>query len=177
MRKIKLYIATSLDGKIAAPDGSVSWLESILNPEQTDYGYQAFYDSIDTTLMGYSTYQAIEGFAGPFPYTDKENFVFTRKPAPPPAEHVTFVQSEIPSFLNALKEKPGKDIWLIGGGKFAGYLIGEQLVDEMMLFVMPILLGEGIPLFEAAFPQTSLVLLDELRYQNGVKMLHYAIGR
>jgi len=79
VRKIKLYIATSLNGKIASSDGNVDWLESIPNPEKTDYGYKAFYDSIDTTIQGYNTYNQILNWDIDFPYKGKKNYVLTKK--------------------------------------------------------------------------------------------------
>jgi dihydrofolate reductase len=79
MRSLKLYIAISLDNHIARSNGSVDWLESVPNPEQHDYGYQTFYDSIDTTLMGFNTYQEILNFGVYFPYPDKSNYVFSRR--------------------------------------------------------------------------------------------------
>ncbi len=175
MRNLVLYIAVSLDGKIAKPDGSVEWLEKIMNPEGTDYGYQDFYDSIDTTLMGHATYKAILGFDGAFPYAEKQNFVFTRQKNTPKSSEVTFVNSEVDSFIETLKAQEGGDIWLVGGGQFTSYLLNEGFVDAMHLFVMPMLLGEGISLFEGGLRETMLSLRDEHTYQNGVKALHYRV--
>lgn len=78
MRKVKLYIACSLNGKIAAKDGSVNWLETIPNPDKTDYGYLEFQKTIDTTIQGYSTYKQIIDWGIDFPYKETKNFVFTR---------------------------------------------------------------------------------------------------
>ena len=77
MRKIISYIAMSIDGKIAKANGDISWLEEIPNPNNDDYGYAEFYNSIDTTLMGRITYEQVIGFDVPFPYPDKTNYVFT----------------------------------------------------------------------------------------------------
>lgn len=78
MRKIKLYIATTLNGKIARSDGSVDWLESIPNPEKIDYGYSEFYNSVDTTIQGNNTYKQIISWGINFPYTGKKNYIFTK---------------------------------------------------------------------------------------------------
>jgi dihydrofolate reductase len=78
MRKIVLYIAASLDGKIARKDGDVKWLDEFSDPEQMDYGYNDFLNSIDTTLMGNNTYKQLLGFGIDFPYRGKTNYVFTR---------------------------------------------------------------------------------------------------
>ena len=79
MRKLKLYMATSLDGKIAGSKDDVKWLEEIPNPEKTDYGYYDFYRSVDTTIMGNTTYKMIENFEGKFPYPDTKNYVASSK--------------------------------------------------------------------------------------------------
>lgn len=90
MRKIKLYIAISLNGKIAKADGNVDWLESIPNPEKTDYGYQEFYDTIDTTIQGFSTYDQIMSWGIDFPYKGKKNYVITWNKAHQNTEDVFF---------------------------------------------------------------------------------------
>lgn len=79
MRKIILYIATSVNGYIAKSDGSVDWLESIPNPNKDDYGCPKFYSSIDTTILGYNTYKQIINWDIEFPYKEKTNYVLTRK--------------------------------------------------------------------------------------------------
>ncbi|QNF34971.1 dihydrofolate reductase [Adhaeribacter swui] len=112
-RKVKLYIATSLDNKIARPDGAIDWLPGV--DEGEDYGYQEFLETIDTLLMGYKTYEVCAGF-GERPYPDKNTFVFTRdayKPVIPEAELIT--QDPV-SFVRELLTQDGKDIWLVGGG-------------------------------------------------------------
>ena len=99
MRKLKLFIATSLDGYIAGPKGEIDWLEAGGN---TDYGYSVFYDSIDTTLMGYATYKLTLTFPR-FPYPDKTNYVFTRGRLPPDTDHVRLVSGDIAAFVRSLK--------------------------------------------------------------------------
>lgn len=175
MRKVKLYIAASLDGKIAKPDDSVAWLESILNPDQTDYGYKDFYNSVDTTIMGNKTYQAIRNFDTPFPYLDKTNYVFTRNTELKNNEYVEFVSREVDSFIQKLKKQEGKDIWLIGGGSFSTFLLNEDLVDELQIFIMPIVIGEGIPLFEGSVREIVFKLEESFAYSNGVQLLRYSI--
>ena len=173
MRKLKLYIATSLDGKIARLNDSVDWLERILNPEKTDYGYKNFYDSIDTTLMGNKTYKAILNFDTLYPYIDKKNYVFTRSTQEKDDGNVQFINKEVDSFIKALKQQEGKDIWLVGGGSFTTFLLNEGLIDEMQLFIMPILIGEGIPLFEGNTREILLDLEEAVTYQSGYSF--YAI--
>ena len=143
MRKLKLFIATSLDSYIAGPNGEIDWLEA---GGDHDYGYQEFYASIDTTLMGNSTYN-LTLTVPKFPYSEKTNYVFTRGTPPPDTAHVRFASGDIAALVRSLKDEPGKDIWLIGGGQVNTVMLNEGLIDEMILTVFPIVLGKGIPLF------------------------------
>ena len=172
-RKLKLYIAISLDGKIADPEGGVAWLDELPHPEGEDYGYAGFYASIDTTLMGYKTYAKIEDFDVPFPYPDKKNYVFTRTTNRPAAEYVEFVSDDIIAFVHDLKQKEGKDIWLVGGGLINKLLLDQNLLDEIHIFIMPIILGDGIPLFSTGVETNKLQLTTSKTYENGVLSLIY----
>ena len=151
MRKLKLYIATTLDAYIAGPDGDIDWLKA---GGDLDYGYKDFYASIDTTLMGNSTYQ-VTLTVPEFPYPDKTNYVFTRGTPSPDTSHVRFVSGDIAAFVRHLKEEAGKDIWLVGGGQINTVMLNENLIDEMILTVFPLLLGEGIPLFAPGAMRSS----------------------
>ena len=117
MRKIKLYIATSLNGKIAKPDGSVDWLEAIPKPDNSDYGYSEFYDTVDTTLQGHNTYKKIQSWGIQFPYKGKKNYVLTTDTTLKRNDDVEFISDDHVNFVKGLKEENGGDIWLIGGGK------------------------------------------------------------
>ncbi len=173
MRKIKLYIAISLDGKIAKPNGDVGWLDEVPNPDKTDYGYGEFIESIDTTLMGRKTFKQVEAFEGPFPYKGLKNYVFTEHPEKYASENVEFVSGDIVSFVSELKTEQGKDIWLIGGGQINALVLNHQLIDEMQIFVMPIVLGAGIPLFHSLAKETPLNLVETKSYSSGVVLLKY----
>lgn len=174
MRKLLLYIATSIDGYIAASDGSVGWLDEVPHPEGEDYGYAEFYAGIDTTLMGNATYQQVLGF-GDFPYQGKENYVFSRQ-SYPNTEHVQFLQHDPAAFVNSLKHKTGGDIWLVGGGMLNTVMLDAGLIDEILLFQMPMVLGSGIALFPNAKQTPPLKLLRSSSHTSGVTLLHYAVG-
>ena len=154
--KIKLYIAMSLNGKIAEKDGSVDWLYVKDNDDNPNHGYQKFYDSIDTTIQGSSTYKQVESWGIDFPYPNKKNYVITRDKSLENNENVTFVNTNHIEFINDLKQEEGKDIWLIGGGLVNTMLLNEGLIDELQIFVMPIILQDGIDLFQNLPNRTDL---------------------
>lgn len=146
MRRLSLYIATSLDGFIARADGRVDWLDAIPNPNQLDYGYGPFLASVDTTLMGNNTYQTILGFGSDFPYPDTRNYVFSRSKRPD-APSIQYVTEDPAAFVRRLKQADGQGIWLIGGGQLNTVLLNAGLIDELIISIAPVVLGVGIPLF------------------------------
>jgi len=173
MKKIVLYIATSLNGKIAKSDGSVHWLEEIPNPDKLDYGYTQFQETIDTTIQGYSTYAQVLGWDIPFPYPTTKNYVVTRKSDVKNTEHVEFITENHIEFIKKIKEGTGKDIWVIGGGQVNTMLLNAGLIDEIRVFVMPIILTEGIELFELLPKETNLILMHSTTHDTGVIELYY----
>lgn len=167
MRPVQLYIATSLDGFIANPDGSVDWLFT-----DQEYGYSEFYSQIDCTLMGRKTYEQVLTF-GPFPYPDKVNYVFSRDSARQDTEHVIFVSEPVERFVSQLKDEPGGPIWLIGGGSLNSALLTAGLIDEIVLSVHPVALGSGIPLFEGGERPHAFDLTGHTAYASGLIQLRY----
>ena len=175
MRKIKAYIAISLNGKIARADGRVDWLDAVPNPDQLDYGYMEFYNSIGTTIQGYTTYAQVIGWEIDFPYADKKNYVLTRKQGLKPSEYVEFISENHIDFIKELKKQDGKDIWLIGGGQVNTMLLNENLIDELIVHIMPIILPDGIELFELIPKETALKLVESKSFPTGVVGLKYLI--
>lgn len=175
MRKVTLYIAASLDGYIARPDGSIDWLENdAYKLEGEDYGYNQFKETIDTTLMGNNTYKVVMGFDMPFPYPDKTNYVFTRT-AHPTSEFVQFVQDDPVAFVKELKKQEGKSIWLIGGGQLNMQLLNACLVDEMIITFVPLILGRGIPLFAGGVSERMLKVQEVTNYKNGFVQVKFTL--
>lgn len=175
MRKVILYIAVSLDGFIAKADGSVDWLhDPTYDLEGEDFGYTNFYASIDTTLMGNETYKTVLGFDVPFPYPDKKNFVFTRTKPAEKAEFVEFISGDIVEFTRELKAENGKNIWLIGGGKIDALFLKHNLIDEMILTIIPRTLGAGIPLFDGATHERKFTFRECSSFKNGFVQLTYS---
>ena len=172
LRKIKLYIATSLNGKIARTDGSVDWLETIPTPDDSDYGYNQFYQSVDTTIMGSKTYEQIIDWGIPFPYPDKKNYVLTRKQRAD-TKHVEFICSNHLETIHQIKQQEGTDIWLIGGGQVNTLLYNANLIDKLQLFIMPIILPDGIELFAQVPNLKYLELAHSKTYSSGAVELQY----
>lgn len=159
----------SLDGYIARRDGSVDWLDKF-NSSGEDYGYYEFFDSIETVLMGSSTYRQILDF-GEFPYKGKNCFVFSSKNKK--AKHVEFINADVRQFLQNLKVKENEKIWLVGGANLANQFIKHNLIDEYILFTMPVLLGSGIKLFDKTNQELPLLLKKTETFKSGVIESHY----
>ncbi len=171
MRKVVLYIATSIDGYIARSDGSLDWLENA-DTEEEDYGYDEFYDSIDTVLMGNSTFRQILSFDVEFPYEGKRNIVFTRGEAGELPE-ATVTNRDPRELVRELKKEKGEDIWLVGGGTLNAALLTADLIDRMIITVVPVVLGTGIKLFEGSAPELPWELTGADAYDNGFLQLTY----
>lgn len=174
MRKIKLYIAVSLDGYIATPDGGVEWLNQFQISKNEDYGYKEIYQSIDTILMGGRTYRDIVGFGCEWPYKDKTTYIVSRNNVNlTPAEQVYFITDHVTGNVEKLKESTGKDIWLVGGGELVSMLLDANLIDEMHLCYLPIVLGQGISLFPNKPKETIWKLVGSKSFLSGAISITY----
>lgn len=167
MRKIRLFIASSLDGYIARTSGEVDWLFT-----DSDYGYAEFFSEIDTVLMGNKTYQQILGF-GEYPYKGKKGFVFSQILQGEKDNNVEFVGGDLKNFINRLRLSSGGDIWLVGGAQIIHYFLKHRLLDELILSIHPIILGEGIPLIVRDRIETTLKLKDVKTYDSGLLQVFY----
>ena len=176
MRKVILYTAASLDSYIATPDGGVDWLDSpeFATPEE-DYGYGDFYKSIDTTLMGNKTYRFILDQDVPFPYPDKNNYVFSRSGQNRDREFVQFISDDIAGFVRQLKMAEGADMWLVGGGQINALLLQNSLIDEMIMTIFPLVLGEGIHLFQGNHKAVNFDLKSSKFYESGIVQLTFQV--
>ncbi len=142
-----VYVATSLDGFIAAYDGGLDWLEEIPNPEKDDFGYAKFMSGIDALLMGRKTFDKVLTF-GSWPYS-KPVFVLSRSNIKVPKElvgKVEFVNGEPIAVVDQLKEMGHQNLYIDGGVTIQNFLEAD-LIDEMIITRVPVLLGDGIPLF------------------------------
>lgn len=188
MRKLVYYVAASLDGYIAAPDGTWDFfgplhtdLTAYINaryPEtlptalREQFGITAPNQVFDTVVMGRGTYEpALQaGITNPYAHLDQHVFSSTLDPTTDPA--VTFVADDPIAYLRKLKSQPGKDIWLCGGGTFAGAVRSE--IDEFVIKLNPVLAGAGIPLVSGPFDPKRLTLTDATPMESsGVVVLRY----
>lgn len=172
MVDVVLYIACSLDGYIATPEGSVEWL-SLVEAEGEDYGYQAFFDSVDALVMGSRTYRQIREF-GEWPYGDKPCWVMSRHPLPESGPSVRVSQDAVEDFLKRLQEQGVRRLWLVGGGALVDAFERAGGINEYIISFIPLLLGDGIPLFAAGRPPRALTLLDDRSYPSGLVQLRFA---
>jgi dihydrofolate reductase len=168
MRKIVLFIATSIDGFIAGKDGNTDWLYT-----DGDFGYREFYNSIDTTIMGYNTYFYIRQF-DEFPYPDKKNYVFSRSNREPDSNPVEIVFSDVVEFVRNLRDQPGKNIWLVGGSQINSLLLDAGLIDRMIVSIHPVALAQGIKLFkEDDLENLRFKLVKHQVFERGLVQLTY----
>jgi len=168
--KIILYIAQSIDGYIAADDGSVDFL-SCVEDEGEDYGYFDFYKSVDAVIMGANTYEQILGF-GEFPYPDKPCYVFTKREYPT-HDHVEFVKDNPRDWIESRKQGDSKRYWLVGGSTLVRTFQNEGLIDEFIISIVPTMLGFGIPLFQSHKTLDVFKLKDLKSYPTGLVQIVY----
>ena len=174
-RKVIVHIATSADGYIARPDGDLEWLTSRPAPAGF-YGMDAFTRTVDTRLLGRKTYEISLRLGARF---DARNptIVFSRQAPPadiPPG--VQFVSDPIAPFVRRLRGQPGKDIWLMGGGEIIASFLDAEAIDEFVISVVPVFIGDGIPLIARRHRQTALHLQSVERFDDGLVQLHYKLG-
>jgi dihydrofolate reductase len=166
MRKLVLFIASSLDGYIATSSGDVDWLFT-----DQDYGYTDFFAQVDTVIMGRRTYEQVLSF-GEFFYAGTQGFVFS-KTRDGSDENVKFISSDLPAFIEQLKSGTGKDIWLVGGSEIIQVCLQHDLIDKFIISIHPIILGEGIPLFRSHFPSKKLRFQDSQAFDTGLLQITY----
>jgi dihydrofolate reductase len=170
MRKIIYGVGTSLDGYIARLDGSLDFLH--LRP--SNYSMAPFFKTIDVGLMGRKTYEAgVRMSGGKFESHGLRCYIFSRSLPEGERDGAIFLREEPKRFVEELRKKKGKDIWLIGGGELTREFLKEDLVDEIYLGIVPVLIGEGIPLFAAGFPQREFTLTESKTYSGGLIAVKY----
>jgi dihydrofolate reductase len=169
MRRIRYAVAMSLDAYIAGPNGESDWI--IMEPE---IDFTELFSSFDTVLMGRRTFQAMSR-AGHGSMPGMQTVVVSRTLRQQEFPDITLVGENLEEVLTRLRSKPGKDIWLFGGGALFRSLLDCQLVDTVEVAVMPVLLGGGIPLLPPPAREVKLRLVGSRAFKTGIMALEYAI--
>lgn len=174
-RKVILYIASSLDSYIAKPNDDLSFL-SIVEKEGEDYGYDQFIQSVDTVIIGRKTYDWVMKYVPEFVHKDKDSFVITRTTKPSEGK-IQFYTGDLKELVIRLKQKEGKNIFVDGGAEIVNELMKHHLIDEIILSIIPVILGEGIKLFKDGIPEEKLILESSKSFDTGLVQLHYRIKK
>ncbi|GGC23430.1 diacylglycerol kinase [Parapedobacter defluvii] len=173
MRKISLFIAMSLDGYIAKPNDDLSFLK-LVEKEGEDYGYAEFTDTIDTLIIGRKTYDYVLKEIGSSHYDNgqRDVYVITRNQRPN-IGRTTFYTGNLAGLAKRLKSENGKNIYCDGGAEVINELLKHDLIDEFIISVIPVLLGNGTRLFKDGRPEQTLELIAAKTYDTGLTQLHY----
>ncbi|MEM9244303.1 MAG: dihydrofolate reductase family protein [Cyanobacteria bacterium P01_F01_bin.153] len=190
MRKLTYYVACSLDGFIAHTDGSqegfsldqayladlfATFPETVPSHLRDVMGINAENQWFDTVLMGRKTYEMGLKDGVTNPYSHMKQYLFSRSLEKSPDENLELVSENAMELVTRLKGQPGKGIWLCGGANLASVLFANDLVDQLILKINPLVIGSGISLFSSVMQQKSLELTSSKTYGNGVVRLHYRV--
>lgn len=159
--EVVYYVAASLDGFIATREGGIDWLRPFEGGAE-DYGYSEFYASVEAVLLGRKTYEQSLQFPE-WPYAGKPYWVFSSATRNTPA-----------AVVQEMRQRGLRRAWLVGGGKLAASFRRERLITEYIVSVIPVILGEGIPLFDGLTGFEALKLLSSRSYPSGIVQLRYA---
>lgn len=171
-RKLVLYIAMSLDGYIAQPNDDLSFL-ALVAKEGEDYGYYDFLAKVDTVVLGRKTYEWVMRQVPEFPHADKETYIWTRTPKPSTG-NTHFYAGPLDELVKKLKQRSGGLIFCDGGAEVVNELLKNKLIDELIISVIPVLLGDGTRLFQPGRPMQTLKLLGTQHFETRLVQLHYA---
>ena len=171
MPRVRYAVAMSLDGYIAGTDGEADWI--IIDPE---IDFRALFEQFDAFLLGRRTFEAIGGARGGG-RQGPETMVFSRTMRQEDYPNLTIVSENPEQTLDDLRSKPGKDIWLFGGGLLFRSLLEARLVDAVEVTVIPVLLGEGIPLLppSPSSERFKLKLTGSRTFETGIVSLEYTV--
>lgn len=167
MRPIIYFVATSLDGFIARPDGAIDWLF-----HDQDYGFTEFLSGIDAVIMGRKTYEQPLTY-GEAPFKEKEHFIFSRTLES--CEVGTVVRTTVDEFVRDERMKVGKGIWLIGGGELAGDFFSAEAVDRLVVFIHPVLIHRGLPFASGVLADVKLRLIGTHAFETGLVRMEYEV--
>lgn len=173
MRKLSLFIATSVDGYIAKDNDNLDFLK-LVEKEGEDYGYAEFTANIDTIILGRKTYDWVLREIGTSHYDngDRDVYVITRSPRPD-SGRTKFYSGSLTGLIQQLRSQNGKDIYCDGGAEIVNELIKSDLIDEYIISIVPVLLGSGVRLFKSERPEQVLELVETKTFDTGLTQLRY----
>jgi dihydrofolate reductase len=166
----RLHIAQSLDGFIARSNGSTDFLRPF---DEVDYGFSQFCKQIGTIVMGRKAYDIASSLGGPWFEGPSSTIVITSTPLGNPPPTVARVGADIARLVTALRKSGGKDVWIMGGAMTANAFLNAGAIDRIDLFVVPVLLGDGIPLFTPGRPEAALKFAGSQTFDKGLARLSY----
>lgn len=172
-RQVVLYIAMSLDGYIADKNGGVEWLMGDGSDPENKGSYPEFYETIDTVILGYKTYDQVanELFPEHWIYDDRKSYVLTHHQMKN-TKTITFTEEEPEQLINRLKKEEGKDIWICGGASIVNQLLKSDMIDTFCISIIPTILGEGISLFHNFDIEKKLKLISTRTYDGIVDLVY-----
>jgi dihydrofolate reductase len=170
VRRVRYAVASSLDGYIAGPDGEVDW---IIHDPDIDFGQ--LFKQFDTLLVGSRTFEAmVHGGQATMP--GMETFVFSNSLRQADHQGVNIVAGNAAECISSLRQRPGKDLWLFGGGTLFRSFLNEGLVNTVEVSIIPVLLGAGIPLLPSNADRAKLKLTSHRVYKSGIVSLEYSLA-
>ena len=169
-RNVISYIAISLDGYIAKPDGDISFLSRV-EKEGVDYGYSDFLKTVDTIILGRRTYDKIKdiGFGNP---EDKEIYIISHNTGSED-NNLKYYSGPLKNLISGIRNEQGKNIFCDGGSDILTQLLYDNLIDEFVISIIPVILGDGIRLFRDGRPELDLKLISSREFDTGLVQLHY----
>lgn len=170
-RRVIVYIAVSIDGYIAGENDDLQFLSVVEVPGE-DYGYSEFIKTIDTVILGRKTYDKVMSIISEFPHQDKITYVITRKVVESNGT-LNFYSGDLKELIGTLKSVSGKNIFVDGGAEIIHQLMEFDLIDEFILSVIPVFLGDGIRLFKENRPERKMTLLNSKSFSSGLIQSHY----
>jgi dihydrofolate reductase len=168
----RAFVAVSLDGYLADADGSIAWLAPFMS---LDYGFDAFYANIGTMVMGRATYDHLHQM-GHWPQREMRTIVVTSRTMDTAPDSVETWAGDVSGLVEDLRRTAPADVWVAGGAKAIRAFMDLGAIRHLDLLVMPVLLGQGRPLFIPSDRGARLALLTSKTYANGVVKLSYVVG-
>ncbi len=167
-----VFIACSLDGYIAGPNDDISFLDTVEPQPGEDYGYDSFIAGVDTVILGRKTYNKVQTFGIGNPHKGRQTYVITRTPKPAEPEIIFYTEGP-EKLIEQLKSEAGKNIFVDGGAQVLHTLLQHNLIDEWIISIIPIMIGDGVKLFSDHKLCQKLNLVSCKSFPQGLVQLHY----